>query len=169
MHLPNQTKKLKNHQMKTGSKIFLAVSFVLGAIQCNAQLATRRIYNDQEVILPNNLQYIASAENKNPIAGKIENGVVYISWQTKAEINTSHFELQRSRNGELFVPIETITAGRTTTGISRYSATDEQANTSSKKLYYRIKLVFVNGQESFTEAILLNLTKQAAAEGSILP
>ena len=154
--------------MKTFSKIILVFLFFFAAIHSDAQ-ATKRIYNDNEIILPNNLQYIETGENKTTIRGYIENNIVKISWQTKAEINTSHFELQRSQNGQFFEPIETITAGRISNNICSYATTDEQVNKSDVKLYYRLKLVFVNGRESFTEAIAVTVNNSASNAVYILP
>jgi hypothetical protein len=141
--------------MKAYIKLLLVFVLSINAVTTNAQ-ATKRIYNEDEVILPNNLQYYQSAENGNTIKSTVENNLITISWQTKTEINTSHFELQRSENGKDFEPIETITAGCITNGIRSYSTTDDSFSVTNKQLYYRLKIVFVNGKEALTDVAMVD-------------
>jgi hypothetical protein len=151
--------------MKASIKLLLAFVLSINAMTTNAQ-ATKRIYNEEEVILPNNLQYYQSAENGNTLKSTVENNLITISWQTKTEINTSHFELQRSENGKDFEPIETITAGCITNGIRSYSTTDDLLSVANKQRYYRLKIVFVNGKEALTDIAMVDKVLSNASAGN---
>ena len=147
--------------MKPFYKFIITALIVVLITSANAQ-PKRVIYDENEVTLPNFLQYQPGPANESSINGRMENNLIYISWRTAAETNTSHFELQRSNNGNNFEPIETITSGRITTTPRYYQTTDETYNSAEPTMYYRLKLVFTNGKESFTNAIMLDLYTSAA-------
>jgi hypothetical protein len=160
--------------MKAFNKIILGFIFSVSISAAEAQTTksmfanvqpTRRIYNDNEIILPNYLQYEKIGPSENPLKSTIANNLVQISWQTKTETNTSHFELQRSKDGKNFEPIETITASGMSQKKHRYSTADASYGVCNDQLYYRVKSVFVNGKESFTAILTvdLSLTGQASA------
>lgn len=153
-------KNPKNQKMKTFNKIIVIAFVLFFSVKADAQ-SRKVIYNDNEITLPNFLQYHVQPVDESAIQGKMDNNLIYISWQTTAETNTSHFELQRSDNGKDFEPIETITAGRISKNTRNYQTTDEGYSTIQPKMYYRLKTVFTNGKESFTNAIMLDLYTSA--------
>ena len=117
----------------------------------------KRIYNDNEIILPNYLQYEKNEPSGNVLKNTITNNTIQICWQTKKETNTSHFELQRSINGQNFEPIETITASGISEKKCSYSTTDAFYTIDNDSFCYRVKSVFVNGNVAFTEILMVNL------------
>jgi len=151
-----ESKVPKIIKMKTFLQIIFVACCITNGLNSQAQLQARKIiYNEKEITLPNFLQYNTSKHNKKIINGTIDARQVNISWQTKTETNTSHFELQRSENGKDFEPIETITAGGISNKINWYATNDEKYPKSCYKLYYRLKIVFTNGKEDFSEPVLL--------------
>ncbi len=118
---------------------------------------TRRIYNNNEIILPNYLQYEKTGASGNMLESTIANDMLQISWQTKAETNTSHFELQRSIDGQHFEPIETLAAKGFSMKNNSYSTTVTFNNLNNNPLYYRLKSVFVNGKELFTAIFVVDM------------
>ncbi len=154
--------------MKTGTKIIAALLLMLYSTTSGAQ-ATKRNYDVNEITLPNFLQYDSTGIGKQVIKGAMDNNFVIISWNTKAEINTSHFELQRSENGKDFDPIETITAGGISKKFSSYATTDYKYGSAKGILYYRIKTVFINGVENFTEAVPVTIKMSSIAKTGTLP
>ena len=154
--------------MKTFYKLFLLAFVITLATKSEAQ-SRKLIYDEHEITQPNFLQYNLDGAKGNSIKGTVDNNQVNISWQTKAETNTSHFELQRSENGKEYEPIETITAGGISKNIHSYATTDEPTGLSHHRLYYRLKIVFINGKESFTNAIQLNSNSIATIAAYDLP
>ncbi|MEJ7586851.1 MAG: hypothetical protein WKI04_04750 [Ferruginibacter sp.] len=115
---------------------------------------------DNEISMPD---YFTLRMEEN-IGGRVSgDDLIYINWRTTAEINTSHFELQKSMNGKDFNLVETIMANGFSKTITRYATTDTKYNFCFGDLYYRLKLVFKNGSVSFTNAITLDLNTVAGA------
>ena len=81
---------------------------------------------------------------------------VLLNWKTENEINTSHFVAERSADGIRYNGIGNVTAnGRNNTGGSfNYSLTDNDAiNQSSQRLYYRLKIVDIDGNFKYSNVI----------------
>lgn len=73
---------------------------------------------------------------------KRNNNKVLLSWETKQEINFSHFELERSEDLNTFYPIATINSTNEAAG-SKYNYTDLPTAVNTK--YYRLKIVDKDG------------------------
>jgi len=85
---------------------------------------------------------------------KQENNIL-LSWQTATEINTSHFNIQRSTNGKDFTTIGKVNAK----GASTYTYNDPLTTDDSRftKLYYRLQIVDNNGVLSYSEVRELSI------------
>ena len=84
------------------------------------------------------------------------NNSVLLNWKTENEVNTSHFVVERSADGIRYSGIGNVTAnGRNNTGGSfNYSFTDNDAiNQSSQRLYYRLKMVDIDGSYKYSNII----------------
>ena len=84
------------------------------------------------------------------------NNSVLLNWKTENEINTSHFVIERSADGIRFNGIGNVTAnGRNNTGGSfSYAFTDNDAiNQSSQRLYYRLRMVDIDGNFKYSNII----------------
>ena len=73
----------------------------------------------------------------------------FINWETASEINTSHFNIQRSTNGTSFYTIGTVKA----IGASSYSFNNPLTTHDSRftTLYYRLEIVDNNGSKTYSE------------------
>ena len=82
--------------------------------------------------------------------GRVDNGIVYLNWNTSQEINNSHFDVERSSNGTSFEKIGTVAAHG---GISNaYSFNDTKAGTVN---FYRLKQVDKNGASTYSKTVLI--------------
>jgi len=82
--------------------------------------------------------------------GRVENGIVYLNWNTSQEINNSHFDVERSSNGTSFEKIGTVSA---LGGISNaYSFNDTKAGNVN---FYRLKQVDKNGTSTYSKTVLI--------------
>ncbi len=79
----------------------------------------------------------------------LANKTVNISWTTQQEINSSHFDVQRSADGINWQVIGTVQAKGNAAYISNYSFTD--ANPLGSIGYYRLKMVDLDGRYGYTE------------------
>ncbi len=103
------------------------------------------------VILP--LRFIAFA------AQKCNNNQVCLGWQTANEINVSHFDIQRSIDGNTFTKVGQATAKNKPA--NDYTVTDDiSALPTYTKLYYRIKQIDNDGKFSFTDIKAVNNDNQ---------
>jgi hypothetical protein len=83
-----------------------------------------------------------------------------LKWKTENEINTSHFLVERSIDGNHFDAIGTVAAnGNNINGsVFNYSFTDvEAANQQSLLLYYRLKVVDRDGVFKYSSVITISL------------
>ena len=88
---------------------------------------------------------------------KLNNNDVLLQWQTTHEVNSSHFEMEISSNGNSFAKLGTVTA-KNTSGINNYQYMDNSSWTSDIR-YYRLKMIDNNGKFNYSTVIKMN-TKQ---------
>ena len=83
--------------------------------------------------------------------GTKQNSNALLQWTTSNEVNLSHFEIQRSDNGQVFTTIGTLRAGGNT-----YSFPDINVFVSKANVFYRLKSVDTDGQFTYTNIIKLS-------------
>lgn len=81
---------------------------------------------------------------------------VALSWQTEAEANTSHFEVERSADGRRFEKIGAVTAANVP-GRQGYAFSDAQP--LDAKAFYRLKQVDKDGRYAYSATLLVNRSK----------
>jgi hypothetical protein len=91
-------------------------------------------------------------------SGTCEENKMHLTWQTASEFNSSHFELQRSRDGNDWQKIAEIPSAGNSNELLEYSFIDEtiQYNT----LYYRLNQIDLDGKETLYNPIILNCEDQ---------
>ena len=83
-------------------------------------------------------------------SGKADGCHVALNWHAATEENFSHYELERSGNGQIFTKIQTIKGtGGPASGVW-YNYTDKQATTFN---YYRMKMVDYDGSYEYSKII----------------
>lgn len=86
--------------------------------------------------------------------GALKANAAFLQWTTSNEINTSHFEVERSTNGQGFEKIGTVSARNTS---AKYFYTDNDADKQSTSIiYYRLKMADRDG--TFTYSNIISLT-----------
>lgn len=76
---------------------------------------------------------------------------VRLNWLTENEVNTSHFEVEKSSDSRSFKSIAIINTEKEKTGSNNYSYTD--ADPQEGVQYYRLKMVDRDGGYSFSEVV----------------
>jgi hypothetical protein len=82
-----------------------------------------------------------------------KNGRAYLYWTTSREDGPLHYEIEKSRDGNNFVKIGSLSGNNSTSETNRYSFVDSFL---SAKNYYRISLTKTNGAKKFSRIIQLN-------------
>jgi trimeric autotransporter adhesin len=91
--------------------------------------------------------------------GDWKNNAAYLQWETANESNTSHFIVERSNDGNNFNDIGTVAAnGNSTTQISYAYTDNDAASQPSPVIYYRLKLVDINGRSTYSKIISIHLS-----------
>ncbi len=94
--------------------------------------------------------------------GKYSNGVSTLDWQTSQEINSDHFDLFKSADGQDFSLVATIKAAGFSSVIKNYSYQDNSPNTGNN-VYYRLKQVDIDGKYTFSSVVKLTIGLSTSA------
>ena len=101
--------------------------------------------------------------------GSLQNNATLLNWETANEINTSHFIVERSIDNASFDGIGTVAANGTTSSNTNYSYTDNDVTTlPSNVIYYRLKMVDIDGSSKYSNTIIINLA-DIAGRVSVYP
>lgn len=84
-----------------------------------------------------------------------DKGKVKLSWTTTNEINASHFEIERSRDGFDFIQINELSANNISDEINEYHFTDTSPYESIN--YYRVKQIDFDGNFEYSELKFVSL------------
>lgn len=85
-------------------------------------------------------------------AGKSSENSILINWSTASEINSSHFELYKSLDANIFKHLATVPGAGNSNRIIEYSYTDNDAKSTQ---YYQLKQIDYDGSFSYGDVILV--------------
>lgn len=77
---------------------------------------------------------------------------ILLNWHTASEINSSHFEIQRSNNGNDFFALAEIPSHQNSQVLRKYKWND-QTSFVSPIVYYRLKMIDLDGTYEFSKII----------------
>lgn len=92
-------------------------------------------------------------------AKEIKSNVISLGWLTASEINNDYFMIQHSVDGREYTSIEKINGAGTSELERRYSY--EHVSPASGDNYYRLKQVDFDGKYEFSNALVVNIRKDA--------
>ena len=105
------------------------------------------------VVLPVTLVSYTVIASAVPVIASAAKQSVLNQWQTATEINTSHFNIQRSIDGKDFVTIGSVNAK----GVGAYSYIDNNLPLAKGTLYYRLQIVDKDGALSYSDVRELSI------------
>ncbi|MFK7923671.1 MAG: T9SS type A sorting domain-containing protein, partial [Bacteroidia bacterium] len=89
---------------------------------------------------------------------KREGEIGLLSWATASETNADYFSIERSVDGNQFIPIGTEKASGTTSQISAYSFRDATLyHVAVERVYYRLRQIDLNGGFDYSNIVELKL------------
>jgi hypothetical protein len=77
-----------------------------------------------------------------------KSGKVNLSWTTTLEVNSSHFEIERSIDSRTWNKVASVSAGGNTGVAQNYSFTDHSPLNGNN--YYRLKIIDIDGQFEYS-------------------
>ena len=88
----------------------------------------------------------------------LQNNATLLQWETANEINTSHFDVERSLDGRSFNVIGNVTAIGNASNQNFYTHLDHEVyNLASTVIYYRLKMVDSDGKFIYSNIVSVNL------------
>jgi hypothetical protein len=100
----------------------------------------------------------AGSGNNNPLpvelvsfSGLCEEGVINLTWQTASEFNSSHFDVEKSRDGENWQLLSTVPSAGTSNELITYQSFDKNGTNGNN--YYRLRQVDFDGKEKLYDPI----------------
>ncbi|MES1197938.1 MAG: T9SS type A sorting domain-containing protein, partial [Chitinophagaceae bacterium] len=84
-----------------------------------------------------------------------QNGSVYLNWSTSSEQNVSHFEIEKSLDGNNFNVIGSVNAAGNSQVTNYYDFIDHDPG--ENKIYYRLKTVDLDGNKKYSKIVKLTL------------
>jgi len=88
---------------------------------------------------------------------KKESNDAVLRWTTVSETKNDHFDIERSVDGINFTKMGTVAGNGTTVLTKNYIYPDALANVASKILYYRLRIVDMDGKSTFSTVVTLRL------------
>jgi hypothetical protein len=155
---------VKNNLMKHSYKFFGNLNLRSTALYLVLLVACSS-FNDAPVAKKtgNNCANQTSISNRDKkflrLTAKFDNGSkVILKWPAPAEMNVSNFVVQRSADGVNYEDAAMIFAPEENENtIKRYSYSDKIKTVGSETIYYRIKIVDVNGKCTYSDIAIVEL------------
>ncbi len=89
-----------------------------------------------------------------------DNGEVKLEWSTASETDNAFFTIQKSTDGQSWETIQKVLGSGTTSGIENYTAFDLTPYSGTS--YYRLMQTDIDGKETFSPIISINLGNKNA-------
>ncbi|MBC7866662.1 MAG: hypothetical protein H7X88_03920 [Gloeobacteraceae cyanobacterium ES-bin-316] len=121
----------------------LTVSDVLGAVDKDTITIV-----DGNAVLPLTLVEFNAVE---------KNDHILLQWKTSSEINSSHFEIEKLQDAQLYVKAGTVDAIGRNSPVNKYQYADNFAEEGVN--YYRLKIVDKDGQFVYSKILAITVKK----------
>jgi hypothetical protein len=109
----------------------------------------------------------AASGNNNPLPvellsfnGTCNEGMVNLVWQTASEFNSSHFDVEKSTDGETWRVLATVPSAGTSNELLTYQTVDNNGTFGSN--YYRLRQVDIDGKEKLYDPINVSCAETTA-------
>jgi hypothetical protein len=116
----------------------------------------------------------AGSGNNNPLpvelvsfTGACDNGVISLTWQTASEFNSSHFDVEKSRDGENWQVLTTLPSAGTSNELITYQSTDQNGTQGNN--YFRLRQVDIDGTEKLYDPINVSCSEVTTGYFSSFP
>ena len=135
----------------TRSIIYLPALFIICSSFSHITGSGKNHENESSIINTSKKQISLSAQFG-------DGSKVILKWPTPAEVNVSQFVIQRSEDGVNYFDAAMIFAPEgNVNNIKRFSYADKIKSFDSETIYYRIKIVDVNGKCTYSDVAIIQL------------
>jgi hypothetical protein len=109
----------------------------------------------QDVFIMKLSQLISTPLRLTDFTAKLANQSVQLQWSTSAELNTSHFEIEKSANGTNFKKTGSVKAAGNSSSDRNYSYNDQQPSNGTN--YYRLKMIDADGSFTYSKIVVVRM------------
>lgn len=94
-----------------------------------------------------------------------------LTWSTAAEINSSHFVVERSLDNKSFVEIGKVKSSGNSSAVSSYTYTDLgiELDNINQTVYYRLSIVDVDYRNNYSETVFIDGKQQLVKTNAVYP
>lgn len=85
------------------------------------------------------------------------NATAFVYWKTGTEQNTSRFYVERSTDNSNFTVVASVAAAGNSNATKNYSIQDDVTLIKATRIYYRIKLIDLDGRISFSNTVVISI------------
>ena len=100
-------------------------------------------------------------------SGLCEEGNINLTWQTASEFNSSHFDVEKSRDGENWQMLTTVPSAGTSNELLTYQTVDQNGTDGNN--YYRLRQVDIDGTEKVYDPINVSCAEVTSGYFSSFP
>lgn len=101
--------------------------------------------------------------------GKAQNLNAELTWVSVSEKNVSRYEVEKSTNKRTFSFVGSVAAAGTSNNDITYSFTDYQAGDAQSVVYYRLKMIDMDGNYKYSNVVSVKFQQKKIVIQSITP
>jgi Secretion system C-terminal sorting domain len=98
-------------------------------------------------------------------SAKYDKQFITLAWKSSQEINFSYYVLERSNDGNIYATISQIFGKAQNEGGADYSVVDRNVSGNSGLIYYRLKMVDIDGKFTYSDVRIVRLKEQSQTIG----
>lgn len=137
-----------------------------GTVQCSLVTSQTGLQDLASNVFPSNSTLPVTLMN---FSASYHNGTTTLNWEAENEINFSHYEIERKTASETgYTEIASKTA-LGNTGLSAYQYVDNISGITDDVIYYRLRMVDIDGREKFSNIIMVRKEKKTITGITISP
>lgn len=137
-----------------------------GTVQCSLVVAMTGLQDLASNVFP--------AQSTLPVtllnfSAAYRNGVTVLNWETENEVNFSHYEVERkTESGADYIIVDSKQANGNA-GRSAYTSSDNISSLTDGVVYYRLRMVDVDGKFKYSNVIMVRKEKKTITGISLSP
>ncbi len=137
-----------------------------GTVECSQIAAITGLQDLASNVFPSNSTLPVTLLS---FSAAYRNGTTVLNWETENEVNFSHYEIERKAESAAgFVTIDSKQANGNT-GRTTYSTNDNISSINDAVVYYRLKMVDVDGKFTYSNVIMVRKEKKTISCISLSP
>jgi len=152
---------LKQNLLKSALFILVATSAIISNAQSLTGLQTDNVATQPASAGTTDKSSFSASTNKLAAFTVMLNNSnkVDLKWTTEIETNLSHIMVEKSIDGKIFKEAALVFTYGNTTSRSEYAFADNISKIKSSTVYYRLRIVDVDGTTQYSDTRIIEISK----------